>query len=112
MGEIARRALPRVESTRSLLQAAGRFRLPGLHGLFDLAVAKRPGTPFPDPAAATEMLEVLIYASSGASELSLPAARLCDEAIARVIPELAADPAVSDDLDFILSAAAKLLGYP
>ena len=41
MGELARRALPRSESTRCLLQAAGRSRLPGLHGLFDLAIAKR-----------------------------------------------------------------------
>ena len=63
MGEIARRALPRAESTRCLLQAAGRSRLPGLHGLFDLGIAKRPGTNFPDAAAATETLEVLILAA-------------------------------------------------
>ena len=44
----------------------------------------------------------LVEASSGATELSLPAARLCDEAIARIIPELAADTAVGEEIYLLL----------
>ena len=106
LAEITRRALPRTEATRSLLLRIGRSRLSGFYQLLKLV----PGSTMPDAATAVEAFEMLLHASSSAAELSLPAARLCDEAIARVIPELAADSAASESSASLLSAAAKLLG--